>query len=642
MHAMPQQLVAVRIKDGLFVGNQTSSQDDEFLFMNKVTHIVNCAGSETPNLYQQANIHYLSFHWRDLPNTILFDAEGRNVRQIFEFIEKGLEKGECVLVHSVLGVSRSCAVVAAYLMHKYGWSLDNTVAFMRTAHPDMDVKPYFLRQLGLLARRLELEHDIFHPELDVSRFALDNEQWMLRNTYTNSLGFDHLRNNDIRNAVLSHEDRARANPPPPSRRRITFSDTGQGTAVSSAVTKPIIAGKQISENPEKLQLLPATRGILAKAPSVLKHALQSPDGLQCTKDVWPLKSQNPNTHHAAAAALKPAAAAQLHQTQPYRGAENAQPQPPTMTVRRIDGPPGGAATAGGGANAGAGGVNYSAFQSRFNQTAGAAGPPVAVAGPPAATHQHQPPPPQVQQQPPQQLRAGGYSSFTSMLQPQQAGGSPMQRPAADPLSSRTSSPLALHPQQQQAPPPQAQTQQQPAYSPVAGSALHGMQNGTGVAGGTPAWANVGSSYVNPSLLRQEERPGDRRDVYQPLTQTKQPAKELSRRDAGDVELQGRGRASPSLRDAQDDVAQPAPTPAAAAAAAAASEQRQPPQREQQPRPTRQGLANAGNGGGLRGRQLTSQFAMQGARKGSPLPQRQDVKNQVCFLLGEEGGGGGRK
>eukprot|EP00754_Rhynchopus_humris_P010223 Rhum_TRINITY_DN14135_c12_g5::Rhum_TRINITY_DN14135_c12_g5_i2::g.70504::m.70504 len=423
MHAMPQQLVAVRIKDGLFVGNQTSSQDDEFLFMNKVTHIVNCAGSETPNLYQQANIHYLSFHWRDLPNTILFDAEGRNVRQIFEFIEKGLEKGECVLVHSVLGVSRSCAVVAAYLMHKYGWSLDNTVAFMRTAHPDMDVKPYFLRQLGLLARRLELEHDIFHPELDVSRFALDNEQWMLRNTYTNSLGFDHLRNNDIRNAVLAHEDRARANPPPPSRRRITFSDTGQGTAVSSAVTKPIIAGKQISEAPEKLQLVPATRGILAKAPSVLKHALQSPDGLQCTKDVWPLKSQNPNTHHAAAAALKPAAAAQLHQTQPYRGAENAQPQPPTMTVRRVDGPPGGA-TAGGGVNAGAaGGINYSAFQSRFNQTAGASGPPVAVAGRDTlSTHQHQPPPPQAshQPQPPQQQQQQQLRTNSGTIVPQDA------------------------------------------------------------------------------------------------------------------------------------------------------------------------------------------------------------------------------
>ena len=96
-------LLAVRIKDGLFVGNSISSQvfprivtvasrvslhlsptnrllqDDEFLFLNKVSHIVNCAATETPNLYQQAGINYLSFPWRDAPTTTLFDNEVRLV-----------------------------------------------------------------------------------------------------------------------------------------------------------------------------------------------------------------------------------------------------------------------------------------------------------------------------------------------------------------------------------------------------------------------------------------------------------------------------------------------------------------------------------------------------------------------------------
>eukprot|EP00668_Euglena_longa_P006448 GGOE01007681.1.p1 GENE.GGOE01007681.1~~GGOE01007681.1.p1 ORF type:complete len:742 (-),score=136.27 GGOE01007681.1:344-2569(-) len=230
-------LLAVRIKDGIFVGNAISSQDEEFLFLNKVSHIINCASTETPNLYQQAGINYLSFPWRDAATTTLFDPEDRNVAQIYQFIEKGLEKGECVLVHSRDGTSRCCAVVVAYLMLKFGWSLTNTLSFMITAHPDMAIQPYFIRQLKTYAKRHELELDIFSPGVDTSRLPLDNEQWVLKNTYFNSLAYNAEQNAELRKAVVTYESSGVSGQK--KKKRITFIDTRATTDVVST-TSPVV------------------------------------------------------------------------------------------------------------------------------------------------------------------------------------------------------------------------------------------------------------------------------------------------------------------------------------------------------------------------------------------------------------------
>jgi protein-tyrosine phosphatase len=243
-----QPLIAVRIKDGLFVGNSTAAQDDEFLFLNKVQHVVNCCSTEVSNLFAQANVQYLSFPWRDLPNTVMFDSHDKNVDQIFQFIEKGLKDGECVLVHSLLGNSRCCAVVAAYLMVKYGWTLDNTLTFMSVAHPDMQIKPYFLRQLRAFSKRQPEVDDVFHPYVDTTEFACDNEQWALRNTYLNSLTSDVLSRSEIVGVIKKFQLGPEfvpysTTPKYVNRRRIVFIDTKQGTTVASTVTLPLHHGR---------------------------------------------------------------------------------------------------------------------------------------------------------------------------------------------------------------------------------------------------------------------------------------------------------------------------------------------------------------------------------------------------------------
>ena len=240
-----QSVIAVRIKDGIFVGNVTAAHDEDFLFMNKVVGIVNCAGSEVKDLYE-GTIQYLTFPWRDSGtncSTVLFDSADRNIEQIVRFIDKCTEGGECVLVQSYFGISRSCAIVIAYLMVKYGWNLETAENFVKMAHADMNIKPYFLRQLKTFSRRHAVPYDVFDTSVDDGTFALDNDQWMLRNTYVNGLTHDVQSKHPLfiqsTAEIKVHESTYKPNAK--RRRRIVFCDTRQGSTVSSTATQPILS-----------------------------------------------------------------------------------------------------------------------------------------------------------------------------------------------------------------------------------------------------------------------------------------------------------------------------------------------------------------------------------------------------------------
>lgn len=52
--------------------------------------------------------------------------------ETYNFIELSRASGRNILVHCHAGVSRSAAVVCAYLMKKHKWTLDQALSFMRT------------------------------------------------------------------------------------------------------------------------------------------------------------------------------------------------------------------------------------------------------------------------------------------------------------------------------------------------------------------------------------------------------------------------------------------------------------------------------------------------------------------------------
>ena len=56
---------AIKIKDGLFMGDEFSAQDLEFVIANKVTHVINTASKTVTNHWEAIGIIYLCYDWED-------------------------------------------------------------------------------------------------------------------------------------------------------------------------------------------------------------------------------------------------------------------------------------------------------------------------------------------------------------------------------------------------------------------------------------------------------------------------------------------------------------------------------------------------------------------------------------------------
>lgn len=175
---------AVKIKDGLFIGDKETSQDLDFIVTSKVTHIINTSDQEVVNEWSSIGIIYLSFSWLDNEEQIIFDESNTNFDQCYSFIENTLESGESVLIHSVKGESRCACVLLAYLMKKYKWALTKSLEFLNSRKPDCKIKPNFLFQLVKVENWLARTQGIFFSK----NWEKSDEpgETLLRNTYINS------------------------------------------------------------------------------------------------------------------------------------------------------------------------------------------------------------------------------------------------------------------------------------------------------------------------------------------------------------------------------------------------------------------------------------------------------------------------
>lgn len=79
---------------------------------------------------------------------------------VITFIEDALEKGQGVLVYCTDGVSRSAAIVIAYLMYSKRKTYSEAYAFVKLKRSV--VKPNFslVRQLLIFEENLHLENDL--------------------------------------------------------------------------------------------------------------------------------------------------------------------------------------------------------------------------------------------------------------------------------------------------------------------------------------------------------------------------------------------------------------------------------------------------------------------------------------------------
>ncbi|XP_034538182.1 dual specificity phosphatase DUPD1-like, partial [Notolabrus celidotus] len=136
----------------LYIGDESVARDKPTLSSLGVTHIVNAAAGRHRintglNFYKDLEVVYLGVEAADHPE---FD-----LRPFFhssaQFIDSALKQNGKVFVHCAMGVSRSGALVLAYLMICHGLSLVDAIIALRL-NRDIGPNSGFLEQL----RQLEL------------------------------------------------------------------------------------------------------------------------------------------------------------------------------------------------------------------------------------------------------------------------------------------------------------------------------------------------------------------------------------------------------------------------------------------------------------------------------------------------------
>ena len=149
-------LVCVKIKDGLYLGNRKAAADIEFLLTNKFSHVLNCT-TELKNHFEDCKaLTYCKLKYdKANPAQRLWGDSLRKLSRIIEFITLAEETGESCLIHSSQGNNRCFAVAIAYLMSKYKWGLGKASQFLNSKKAKSRLSQNFVLQLEALEEELK-------------------------------------------------------------------------------------------------------------------------------------------------------------------------------------------------------------------------------------------------------------------------------------------------------------------------------------------------------------------------------------------------------------------------------------------------------------------------------------------------------
>lgn len=114
-----------------------------------------CQTNTGSYFYQDVGIKYMGLNILDVPEAKI----SIHFHETADFIERALITGSRVLVHCMVGLSRSATIVIAYLIIKRGLSLEEAI---RTVRKCREIRPNdgFLRQLIDLEYRISTSGNV--------------------------------------------------------------------------------------------------------------------------------------------------------------------------------------------------------------------------------------------------------------------------------------------------------------------------------------------------------------------------------------------------------------------------------------------------------------------------------------------------
>ncbi|KAL0949334.1 hypothetical protein HGRIS_009406 [Hohenbuehelia grisea] len=137
--------VDVIIENRLYLGNITAARSSRSLTERRITHIISVCTDPIPAELPESGISHMRIPVEDVDYADLLIYLPSACR----FIDNAMRSGGAVLIHCVQGLSRSAAVVAAYLMYAHRMNATQALEMVRRCRSQTWVNPGFQEQLVL-------------------------------------------------------------------------------------------------------------------------------------------------------------------------------------------------------------------------------------------------------------------------------------------------------------------------------------------------------------------------------------------------------------------------------------------------------------------------------------------------------------
>ena len=180
-----------KIKEGFFIGDRKAGTNLDVVLQFKISHMINAAGNQILNQFETIGVQYLTLNWSEKPNQRIIDDKDEIQNRIVSFIDDAINNGEGLLAYSVNGGNRACIIVIIYFMRKYFWSLNKCIQFLSVKKKVLNIPIYFLKQLTEYEGRIK--NKLSKEWYNLNNIK-DNEEFLIRNTYLNSLN---TQNNNL-------------------------------------------------------------------------------------------------------------------------------------------------------------------------------------------------------------------------------------------------------------------------------------------------------------------------------------------------------------------------------------------------------------------------------------------------------------
>lgn len=131
------------LDDWLYLGSLDASQNADALYDLRITDVFSAIDEPEDDI---AGIQYTWVDLIDAPDQDLSDA----IDFVIPYLNEIRDSGGKVLVHCYAGISRSAALVIAYLILEYGFDYDSALRFVRSKRPEVNPNHGFERQLRML------------------------------------------------------------------------------------------------------------------------------------------------------------------------------------------------------------------------------------------------------------------------------------------------------------------------------------------------------------------------------------------------------------------------------------------------------------------------------------------------------------